>query len=87
MAVQISTNAKKTEVIGQLGDALKIRPQAPAIEGKANQALIRFVADVLNVPNSAVHIAHGPTNKCKILEVSAVHLTIESAMRALLPST
>ena len=87
LAVQISANAKKTEVIGLLGDVLKIRLQAQAIEGKANQALIRFIADVLNVPNSTVLITHGHTNKRKVLEVSATHLTVESATRALFPST
>jgi uncharacterized protein (TIGR00251 family) len=85
LAVQISANAKKTEVIGQLGDVLKIRLQAQPIEGKANQALIRFIADALNVPNSAVAITHGHTNKRKILEVGTTRLGVEEVMRALAP--
>lgn len=85
LAVQIMPNAKKSEVIGILEDVLKIRLQAQPIEGKANEALMRYVADKLRVPKSAVVITHGHTNKRKILEVHASGLTVEAAMLALLP--
>ena len=85
LAVQISPNAKRSEVIGILEDVLKIRLQAQAIEGKANEALLRFIAEALAVPRSAIVITHGLSNKRKLLEVSTRHLTAEVARKALMP--
>lgn len=84
LSVQITPNAKKSEVIGVLDDVLKIRLQAQPIEGKANEALVRFLADMLGVPKSAVSITHGQTNKRKIIEVDAPSVTVEGARKSLL---
>jgi len=78
LAVQISPNAKKTEVLGVVEDVLKIKLQAPPVDGKANDALIRYIADTLHVPKSAVSITHGLSSKRKLLEVRAQHLTVEA---------
>jgi uncharacterized protein (TIGR00251 family) len=85
IAVQITPNAKKTEVIGVLDDALKLKLQAQPIEGKANEALVRFLAGALAVPRSAVTITHGQTNKRKLIEVASAALTPEAVERLLLP--
>jgi uncharacterized protein (TIGR00251 family) len=77
LAVQITPNAKKTEVTGVLDDALKVKLQAQPIEGKANLALVRFLARALSVPASAITITHGHTNKRKLLEVASSTLTPE----------
>lgn len=84
IVVQIMPNAKRSEVIGVLDDALKIRLQAQPIEGKANEALIRYIADMLDVPKSAVNITHGHTNKRKIIEIRAPHLTVDAATQIFL---
>jgi uncharacterized protein len=84
IAVQITPNAKKSEVIGVLDDALKIRLQAQPIEGKANEALVRFLADMLSVPKSAVEITHGHTNKRKVLQVTSSSITVERVKKSLL---
>jgi uncharacterized protein len=84
ISVQITPNAKKSEVIGVLDDMLKIRLQAQPIEGKANEALVRFLADMLSVPKSAVAITHGHTNKRKVIEVNAGELTLERVKTSLL---
>ena len=86
VAVQIVPNAKKSEVIGLFDGALKIRLQAQPIEGKANDALIRFLADRLDVPKSVVLLTHGHTSKRKLLEIHAQHLTVDAVQKALLPS-
>lgn len=83
LSVQITPNAKKSEVIGVLDDVLKIRLQAQPIEGKANDALVRFLADMLGVPKSAVSITHGHTNKRKIIEVDAPSVTVEGVRKFL----
>ena len=75
LALQITPNAKKTDVIGVLDDALKLKLQAQPIEGKANEALIRYLAGVLAVPRSAVVITHGMTGKRKLVEVRCETLT------------
>ena len=85
LAVQITPNAKKTEVIGVLDDALKLKLQAQPIEGKANEALVRYLAETLSVPRSAVTITHGQTNKRKLIEVKSDALTVEEVARVLLP--
>ena len=85
ITVQITPNAKKTEVIGVLDDALKLRLQAQPIEGKANEALTRYLADTLDVPKSAVAITHGHTSKRKIIEIAQGDLTVEEVKRLLAP--
>jgi len=79
LAVQIQPNAKKTEVVGVLDDALKIKLAAQPIEGKANEALVKWLAGALGVSRSAVTLTHGQTNKKKLLEVAGV--TLEDVMR------
>jgi uncharacterized protein (TIGR00251 family) len=85
LAVQITPNAKKTVVIGVLDDALKLKLQAQPIEGKANEALIKFLACALSVRQSAVTITHGHTNKRKLLEVTSATLTPADVARLLAP--
>jgi uncharacterized protein (TIGR00251 family) len=81
LAVQIQPNAKKTEVVGVLDDALKIKLAAQPIEGKANEALVKWLAGALGVSRSAVTLTHGQTNKKKLLEVAGV--TLEDVGRLL----
>lgn len=83
LAVQIAANAKKTEVVGALEDVLKIRLQAQPIDGKANEALIRWLAQSLGVARSAVTLTHGHTNKRKLLDIRSAVLTPEAALRTL----
>lgn len=87
ISVQIMPNAKKSEVIDVLGDALKIRLHAQPIEGKANEALIRFLANKLDVPKSAVTITRGHTNKRKMIEIAVVGLTTDGVKAALCPES
>lgn len=84
IAVQIAPNAKKSEVAGVHEDALKIRVHAQPIEGKANEALLRYLADVLGVPKSAVSITHGHTGKRKIIEIATTRLGVEDVKGLLL---
>lgn len=77
LQVQVMPNAKRTAVAGMHGDALKIRLQAQPIEGKANEALVRFVAEVLNLPKSGVSVSHGQTSRRKLLEIVAPSMSAE----------
>ncbi|MGZ3184227.1 MAG: DUF167 domain-containing protein [Telluria sp.] len=84
IAVQVQPGAKKTEAVGLHGDALKLKLQAPPIEGRANEALVRYLADTLGVPRSAVEITHGHTNRRKLVEVEAEGLSPEAVAALLL---
>ena len=84
LAVQITPNARKTEVVGVLDDALKLKLQAQPIEGKANDALVRYLAETLAVPRSAVTITHGLTSKRKLIEVRSASLTVDAVESRLL---
>lgn len=84
LQVQVIPNAKRTEVAGMHGDAIKIRLQAQPIEGKANEALVKFVADTLKLSRSAVSVSHGQTSRRKLLEISAPSMTAEDIRQALL---
>ncbi len=69
LTLHIQPGAKKTEFAGLHGDALKIRLAAPPVDGKANEALLRFIADELDLPKSAVTLKSGQTSRRKVLEV------------------
>ena len=79
LTLHIQPGAKKTEFAGLHGDALKIRLAAPPVDGKANAALIKFVADELRLPKSAVNLKSGQTSRRKVLEV--VGATAEAVAR------
>jgi uncharacterized protein (TIGR00251 family) len=86
LMIQVVPNARKTQAAGVLEDALKIRLQAQPIEGRANEALIHFIATTLNVPRSAVTIAHGLTSKRKTVDVAVANLDAAEVERLLLAS-
>ena len=85
IAVQITPNAKKTEVVGVLDDALKMKLQAQPIEGKANAALLKFLASALSVSKSSVTITHGLASKRKLIDIAAPGLTPADVAKRLLP--
>jgi uncharacterized protein (TIGR00251 family) len=74
--------AKVTEVIGQHGDAVRIRLAAPPVDGAANGELVRFIARRLGVTRAAVTIARGHTGRRKTVMVEGV--TTAVALRSLL---
>jgi uncharacterized protein (TIGR00251 family) len=85
--LHIQPNAKRSGVAGCFGDLLKIRLHAPPVDGKANEALISYLADMLDVPKNAVTITHGHTGKRKIIEITTGHLTADMVRQRLLAST
>lgn len=69
ISIRVIPNASKSEVVGKDSGVWKIRLAAPPVDGKANEALIRFLADVLDLAPSQIDIVKGHTSKQKILEV------------------
>jgi uncharacterized protein (TIGR00251 family) len=65
VSLYVQPGAKRTEVQGLHGDALKIRLAAPPIDGRANQELTRFLAAAFKVPLRNVHLVSGETSRQK----------------------
>ena len=82
--MQIQPNSRRNGVAGSVADLLKIRLRAQPIDGKANEALIAYLSDVLAVPKSAVTITHGHTAKRKIVELRGSELAVDTVCRNLL---
>jgi uncharacterized protein (TIGR00251 family) len=70
--VRVRPRASKDEVAGEIGGALKVRLQALAVEGRANEALIEFLAQLLKTPKSAVRILSGDRSRTKRIEIRGV---------------
>jgi uncharacterized protein (TIGR00251 family) len=75
-------NAKMNKVIGEHGGAIKIKLRAPAVEGKANSALISFLADELNISQRAIVMEQGLRSRHKLIRI--IGLTEEDVRNGLL---
>lgn len=82
ITVHVVPKASKSEMAGLHGDAVRIRLNAPPVDGKANKALVAFVAELLGVPVRSVTLLAGETSRRKILGVTGV--PAETAARILL---
>jgi uncharacterized protein (TIGR00251 family) len=71
--VRVIPRASKNQIQGVLGDALKIRLQAPPVDGKANEALVRFLAETLNVPTRSISLLSGETGRSKRVLLTGLH--------------
>ena len=83
LAIKAIPNAPRTEVVGWLGEALKIKVHAPPVEGRANDALCEFLADTLNLPRRAVTVVRGDTSRQKLVRITG--LTLAEAKSRLTP--
>jgi uncharacterized protein len=72
LAVRVQPRASKDEIAGVLGGALKVRLRAPALEGRANETLCEFLAELLKTPKAAVRILSGHHSRSKRVEVRGV---------------
>lgn len=72
LAVRVQPRASRDEVVGEWEGALKVRLRTPAIEGRANEALVEFLARVLRIPKAAVRILSGERSRMKRVELIGV---------------
>ena len=82
LAVKVVPNAPRSSVVGWVGDTLKVKVHAPALEGRANQALCEFLAEELGLRKSAVTLVQGAKPRLKLLEVSGLNLAAILALLA-----
>jgi uncharacterized protein len=83
LAVRAQPGAKKTAIVGVYGEGdvaqLKIAVQAPPVEGRANEALIAFLAEMLGLPKRSVELVSGELSRSKVFLLRNV--TLSSALR------
>lgn len=74
LPVRVTPNAGRTECQGLMDDGAtwKIKLAAPAVDGKANAALVEFLADMLDLAKSAVEIVRGTTARQKVVRLSGI---------------
>lgn len=71
LRIRLQPRASKNQVVGEQGGMLKVRLTAPPVDGKANAALIEFLADLFQVPKSRVALVSGETSREKRVRVTA----------------
>jgi uncharacterized protein len=80
LRVHAQPGARRTELAGLHGEALKVRVAAPPVEGRANEALRDFLAERCGVPRAAVTLLQGETGRAKRFAVRGCRLTPEELL-------
>jgi uncharacterized protein len=80
LTLHVQPGAKRSEIAGLHGDALKIRLAAPPIEGRANEALLKFIAKLFDVPLRSVELKQGGQSRHKLVAVSGSKVEPESLL-------
>jgi uncharacterized protein len=72
LELKVVPNAPRNEVAGWLGAALKVKVQAPALEGRANDELLGFLAERLGLPRRAVTLQRGSKSRRKLVHITGL---------------
>ena len=72
--VKVVPRASRSEVAGTHGNMVRIRLAAPPVDGAANDELVRFLADALSVPRTAIRLASGQASRSKVIAITGVNL-------------
>ena len=81
LSLYIQPNARKNEVVGLHGNSLKIKLATLPIDGRANKALLEYLAELLNVRLSQVTLKQGEKSRHKIIEIKASQIDWSSFKR------
>jgi uncharacterized protein len=86
LAVRAQPGAKRTAVIGIYGEGavaqLKIAVHAPPVEGRANEALIAYLAEIFSAAKSAVELSSGELSRSKVFLIRGISLARANAVLA-----
>lgn len=72
LAVKVVPGSSRNQIVGWLGDALKIKVMAPPEKGKANEAVIGLLADALGLSTADVSVESGHTSAAKVIAVAGM---------------
>jgi len=70
--VKVQPRARRMAIVGQTGDALKLAVLAPPADGRANDACIEFLAELLGHPRSSFTIVSGPRSRNKAIQITGI---------------
>ncbi|HLP98305.1 MAG TPA: DUF167 domain-containing protein [Sideroxyarcus sp.] len=82
LTLHVQPGAKRSEIAGLHGDALKIRLAAPPVEGRANEALLKLVADIFGVPLRSVELKQGGQSRHKVVAITGSRVDPASLLAA-----
>ncbi len=71
-SVRVLPKSSKSEIVGEINGALKIKIKSPPVDGAANAELIKTLAEFFDVPKSAVEILRGQTSKTKQVKIVGI---------------
>ncbi len=80
LTLHVQPGAKRSEITGLHGDALKLKLAAPPVEGRANEALLRFIADLFEVPLRQVELKQGGQSRHKVVAITDSKVAPESLL-------
>lgn len=69
LSVKLQPRASKNEIVGPLGDELRIKVTAPPVDAAANEALLRLLAETLDCPRGKVELVRGQTSRHKVIKL------------------
>ena len=72
LKVRVSPGARSDTVVGWMEDVLRVRVKAPPERGKANDAVLRFIATTLGLPAAQVTLRRGPGSRNKLLHIDGM---------------
>jgi uncharacterized protein len=72
LAIQVQPRASRSEIAGAHGDAIKVRLAAPPVDGAANEALIRLLAEALDLPRGAIRLVSGQGGRRKVIAIDGL---------------
>jgi uncharacterized protein (TIGR00251 family) len=72
LRIRVVPNAKRSEVVGEYGEAIKIKIAAPALDGKANEALREFLSKTLDLPGRAIELISGEKSRDKVVAIEGL---------------
>jgi len=80
LTLHVQPGAKRSEIAGLHGEALKIRLAAPPVEGRANEALLKFIAELFSVQLRQVELKQGAQSRHKVVAVSGSDVDPENLL-------
>ena len=83
LTLYVQPGAKKTEILGLHGGALKLRVAALATDGRANVAVCVLIAGILGISVNKVSLQHGHKNRHKVLRIEAITAAVITQLKQL----
>jgi len=84
LSLKVQPRAKRTELGGTVGTELKLKVTAPPVDSAANEAVLEFLATLLDLPRRSVTLVRGQTSQHKVIRLEGLTLT-QAALRLNLP--